>query len=333
VARLYLTLVALLLIASCREETSLDSVIKTSKDTLNTAKKTAQKTVKTVKTVQETKKKIGDTIDALRAEKEKIDRKIKTENELYQKQVQEDLKRARSYISEETGYLLCHLGTTGVELKQIGKVSYVSILWLVNGVEVTRRHRICGSGGASLGVGLGGGGRPCSEIGGKAKPFGLYPYQVPQGSPADADFVCRLSFPRTAREAFKDLLDLDKESMAHVHSPPVKWPRIEGVSHTSDARYLGQLGLHNSDPVCRFGFWFQLHDQARIYTRSFSSSEAGVDGVVLIFRQFDRSRFEDEPSEMLAGWVSSEKASYAEEWVTEFNAHIQELLVIKHANA
>ena len=109
--------------------------------------------------------------------------------------------------------------------------------------------------------------------------------------------------------------------------------RIEGISHTSDARYLGQLGLHNSDPVCRFGFWFQLHDQARIYTRSFSSSEAGVDGVVLIFRQFDRSRLEDEPSEMLAGWVTAEHASDAAQWVAVFNEHIQELLVIKHSQA
>jgi len=220
-ARLYLSLVALLLLASCQEETSLDSVIKTSKDTLNTAKKTAQKTVKRVK---DTKKKIGDTIDALKAEKEKVDRELEAENERYQQQVQEDLKHARSYISQEDGHLLCHLGTTGVELKEVGKDSHVSILWLVNGIKVTRRHRLCGSGGASLGVGLGGGGRSCEEIGGKPKRFGLYPYQVPKGSPADADFVCRLSFPRTAKEAFMDLLKIDKKSMAHVHSPAVKWP-------------------------------------------------------------------------------------------------------------
>ena len=107
--------------------------------------------------------------------------------------------------------------------------------------------------------------------------------------------------------------------------------RIEEISYTTDARYLGQIGLHNSDPVCRFGFWFKLHDQARIYTRAFSSSEAEVDGLVVIFRQFDRSRFQDEPSEMLAGWVSSDKYSDAAEWVAEFNAHIQKLLVVKHA--
>ena len=108
---------------------------------------------------------------------------------------------------------------------------------------------------------------------------------------------------------------------------------IQGISETTDARYLGQVGLHNSDPVCRFGYWFKLHDQARFYTRAYSNESAGIAGVVIVFRQFDRSRLEDEPSEMVAGWVTAEHASDAAQWVAVFNEHIQELLVIKHSQA
>ena len=106
---------------------------------------------------------------------------------------------------------------------------------------------------------------------------------------------------------------------------------IQGISETTDARYLGQVGLHNTDPVCRFGYWFKLHDQARLYTRTYSNDTAGIGGLVIIFRQFDRARFADEPSEMLAGWVTAEHASDAVRWVTVFNAHIQDLLAIKHS--
>ena len=199
-----------LLVVSCERNGAIGDVIETSKLGLEKAR--------------ETQERIKGKIESFKKEKEKIDREVEAENAQYRRDVEADAAQAEVYITVEKDHLRCRMRPTQGRFKILEQGPRTAITWFVNGVRVSRPHKECGSGRASLGVGLGGKGRSCESIGGPHDRQGLYPYQVPKGSPDDAEFVCRLSFPKTVNHIWKELLSVDLDSLVNVRSKPIKWP-------------------------------------------------------------------------------------------------------------
>ncbi len=56
----------------------------------------------------------------------------------------------------------------------------------------------------------------------------------------------------------------------------------------------------------------------------------GENGWVAVFRQFDTSRFQDGPEDLLCGWVRLEDAVKLEGWVADMNRQLKRLLIVKH---
>ena len=205
------------ILSGCQEDVSLDSVLTQSKQS--------------IQKVKDTQKGLAQKVEAFKKEKAKIDAEVAAKNAKYIEAFQADIKQARTVILEKDDYLLCKLETTQGPFKVLEQHDNSTIAWFVNETKVTRRHLECGTGRASHGVGLGQGGRSCEAMGGPHLKQGLYPYQVPKGAPDDADFVCRLSFPITVKEIFKDLINIDQDSLTHVRSAPVQWSQWPQLRH------------------------------------------------------------------------------------------------------
>ncbi len=195
---------------SCEQDGPLRDALETSKRSLEAAK--------------DTRDRIKGQLESLKEEKAKIDREVAEKNQRYARDVDADVANAEVFITPEKGHLRCRLKPVKGPFKIIEQRAETRVAWFVDGEQVTRGQLECGVGAASLGVGLGGGGRDCDAIGGPPDPQGLYPYQVPQGAAADAEFVCRLYFPKTAKQAWRSLLARDLESLVKVSSSPVQWP-------------------------------------------------------------------------------------------------------------
>ena len=114
----------------------------------------------------------------------------------------------------------------------------------------------------------------------------------------------------------------DEDLRAFFASEPIEVLRIRGLIDSGDALYLGQVAIDHRAPRWGFGMWGGLSKGARFYARPLDEDATGVAGMVIIFRQFDRSRFSEEPSEMFAGWVPLEAVAEAEAWIAEMNARI-----------
>jgi hypothetical protein len=116
---------------------------------------------------------------------------------------------------------------------------------------------------------------------------------------------------------------------------PVEPMRITGIVETADSRYLGAVGLQKQQPIFNsiLGFSWSgiLSDSARFYAQPVRAAVEGHDGVVAIFRQFDSSKYQDHPEDILAGWVPPDEAARLEEWVADMNRQLQGLLELKRA--
>ncbi len=109
--------------------------------------------------------------------------------------------------------------------------------------------------------------------------------------------------------------------------------RLTGIVEDEDARYLGAVGLMKRQPVFRgiLGFPWNgiLSDDSRFLVRPMVKSSEGRDGVALIFRQFDSSKYQASPEELFAGWVPSEQAAQLDAWVADMNQQLAALLPLK----
>ena len=107
--------------------------------------------------------------------------------------------------------------------------------------------------------------------------------------------------------------------------------RIDRLQDAGDALWLGQFALCTNVPGFRFGYSFELSDSGRLYLLDLPASErSAITGVAAIYRQFDRSRYQDEPSEYFAGWVPPEERESLREWCRTLNALTDQMLARKH---
>src|SRR5689334_20346116 len=87
---------------------------------------------------------------------------------------------------------------------------------------------------------------------------------------------------------------------------PVQSLRIGGIVETGDTRYLGAVGLSLSQPlfssILGFNFSGVLSDDARFWVQPVD------EGLVAVFRQFESSKYQSTPEDLLAGWVPPEHA-------------------------
>ena len=171
---------------------------------------------KGIQTTKNTKEFIQGGLEKIKKAKARVDRKVDEENKKWRAQFAADIRQARVKIVERKNYLYCQLSPTERPFKVLKQDHLTTIRWFVDGIKVTRRHMECGSGGASLGVGMGGGIRSCETIGGPHDSQGLYTYQVPKEVSDKAQFVCRLSFPKTPMDVLNNLLSVDSDSLTHV---------------------------------------------------------------------------------------------------------------------
>jgi hypothetical protein len=108
---------------------------------------------------------------------------------------------------------------------------------------------------------------------------------------------------------------------------------IERLTETEDSRYLGAIGLSRRQPlfhsILGFNFSGVLSDSARFYLVPTRAEVEGKDAVVVVFRQFDRSRYQDSPEDLVAGWGTAEEAPLLEAHVDFMNGEVQRLLEIK----
>jgi hypothetical protein len=126
----------------------------------------------------------------------------------------------------------------------------------------------------------------------------------------------------TSQELVRQFMELPVESL-----------RIQGIVETEDTRYLGAVGLSREQPIFSgiLGFSWNgyLSDSARFYTLPLRASAHGRDGVAAVFRQFDSSKYQATPEDLLAGWVPPEDAHKLDTWVADMNAQLARLLELK----
>ena len=115
---------------------------------------------------------------------------------------------------------------------------------------------------------------------------------------------------------------------------PVDALRIAGIVETDDSRYLGAIGLSRIHPlfhsILGFNFSGQLSDSARFWIAPLRAAVEGRDGSAAIFRDFDSSKYQSFPEDILSGWVPPEDAAKLETWVADMNQQLKALLEIKH---
>lgn len=113
--------------------------------------------------------------------------------------------------------------------------------------------------------------------------------------------------------------------------------KLHGVLETEDAKYLGAVGLSLHRPlfhsILGFNFSGVLSDSARFYSVPVSAAVEGQDGLVAVFRQFDSSKYQAGPEDVLAGWVPLDAAESLQTWIDEMNQLLRSLLELKHATA
>jgi hypothetical protein len=109
---------------------------------------------------------------------------------------------------------------------------------------------------------------------------------------------------------------------------PVEPLRLTGIAENEDSRYLGAIGLHKLTPtfhsILGFNYSGQLNDAARFYS---ADSEPGV---VAVFRQFESSKYQAFPEELIAGWVPHSERARLESWIDDMNQQVKALLDLKH---
>lgn len=125
-------------------------------------------------------------------------------------------------------------------------------------------------------------------------------------------------------------IDLSKLTRFFTKEPAAAF-LIEGTAETGDSHYLGQIGIHKRNDTFRMGYFFKLSESSRFWMLPMSDEDVGFDGLAILFRQFDSSRFQEEPQDYLAGWVPLAMAPRAEEWVETFNGYVQEHLARRSA--
>jgi hypothetical protein len=113
--------------------------------------------------------------------------------------------------------------------------------------------------------------------------------------------------------------------------------RIEKLVETEDSRYLGAVGLSLHHPlfnsILGFNWSGVLSDSARFYIVDAPGAVDGMDVRVAVFRQFESSKYQAFPEDIIAGWVPLADVAQLERWVAEMNAHLARLLELKHARA
>jgi len=110
-----------------------------------------------------------------------------------------------------------------------------------------------------------------------------------------------------------------------------------GLVETDDSRYLGAVGLARAIPqfhsIHGFNFSGILSDSARFYVVPVTRAVEGRDGAVIVFRQFDRSKYQDFPEDLIAGWGPPEALAALTDAVAFMNGEVARLLVLKHAQS
>jgi hypothetical protein len=101
--------------------------------------------------------------------------------------------------------------------------------------------------------------------------------------------------------------------------------RISGIRYASDSRYLGAAGVSDNHPIFHAGgLSGELSPDSRFMLKKRASR------VFVVFRQFDSSRYQAVPEDLVAGWVPAEQEGEAQGWVDRMNAHIKEFRVTEH---
>lgn len=102
--------------------------------------------------------------------------------------------------------------------------------------------------------------------------------------------------------------------------------RLTGPRDTADARYLGVVGISLVNPMFRsmagFPFNGTFSPESRFELRDVQHPVHGH-LVFVVFRQFERSRFQAFPEDLVAGWVPGAEADQARRWIHELNNRIR----------
>ncbi len=104
---------------------------------------------------------------------------------------------------------------------------------------------------------------------------------------------------------------------------------LTGITESKDAYYLGNLGVHKYTPRFRAAYWFGLSDTSRFRVLPIHLPQADLDGVAVIFHQFDRTPDEEDSFEIFLGWVPRAHQEQCDEWVTFLNQEISNRLAGK----
>ncbi len=104
----------------------------------------------------------------------------------------------------------------------------------------------------------------------------------------------------------------------------ITFMRIEAVRETSDARYLGGVGISFRHPIFHAGgISGELSHDSRFVLRKLA--RPGHETMVfVVFRQFDSSKYSASPADAIAGWVPLEEEDQALRWVQRMNDQIKD---------
>ena len=118
-----------------------------------------------------------------------------------------------------------------------------------------------------------------------------------------------------------------------VEHGPIKSLRIEAVRETADSRYLGVVGVSFLHPIFHvidhFPFSGELSPDSRYILRKLSRPGHETK-VFVLFRQFDSSKYQSSPEDIVAGWVPPEEEAQALSWVLRMNGQIEGFGVTAH---
>jgi len=118
-----------------------------------------------------------------------------------------------------------------------------------------------------------------------------------------------------------------------LRSPDAGPLQLKGIRETADSVYLGAVGLSLKEPlfhsILGFNFSGRLSPDAAFRVEAVTGPDSELTALVAVFRQFESSRFQDFPEDIVMGWVPTSAADALATWMSRMTAQLTHLLAVR----
>lgn len=121
-----------------------------------------------------------------------------------------------------------------------------------------------------------------------------------------------------------------KTLLEFLHHRDANILKLQGIQQTDDSIYLGAVGLSLLRPVFHIIMGFAcsggLSPDAAFRVETVTWPDPAHTALVVVFRQFESSVYEDTPEDIIVGWVPATEADDLAIWLERMTTQLTVLL-------